>query len=88
MIRAKNLKKPKPSKGQITVEFILMLALTVVFWQAFVNTIKNSGHFDDFVEWPNQLIGHMIANGNWRSNPSDSKDGHPNRYGRRWSWDP
>ena len=75
-------------RGQVTVELILMTAVIVVTWQVMSKVIKDGGYLDDFVAGPNQLIGHMIANGNWQKDEEESKDDHPNRYGRRWSWDP
>ena len=79
---------PNSKRGQVTVELILMTAVIVVTWQVLSKVIKNGGYLDDFVAGPNQLIGHMIANGNWQKDEEESKDDHPNRYGRRWSWDP
>ena len=65
-----------------------MTVLLVVIWLVFSKTVKDGGYMDDFVVGPNKLIGNMIANGNWMKDSKDSKDEHPNRYGRRWSWSP
>lgn len=76
------------SIGQVTVEFILMVVLGLFIMHLIINGIKGSGALDNFVEGPNKLIGHMIANGNWKTDSNQSKNDHPNRYKRRYSWDP
>ena len=70
------------------MELILMTVVVVVTWQVFSNKIKEGGYLDRFANGPNKLIEHMIANGNWKTNLEASKNRHPNRYGRRYSWDP
>lgn len=80
--------KLSPSQGQVTVEFILMIVLGVLIMQTVINIIKGNASLDNFVTGPNKLIGHMIANGNWKTDLKQSKDDHPNRYKRRYSWDP
>ena len=76
------------SRGQVTVEFILMVVAGLFIMQLIINGIKGSAALDNFVTGPNELIGHMIANGNWKTNSNQSKEDHPNRYKRRYSWDP
>ena len=76
------------SRGQMTVEFILMIVVGVFMMQLLINNIKGNASLDNFVVGPNKLIGHMIANGSWKTDTNQSKNDHPNRYKRRWSWKP
>lgn len=75
-------------RGQVTVEILLLALVLTVFFHSVIKIIRDGGAFDKFASTPNKLIGHMIANGNWKRNEMASKNDHPNRYGRRYSWDP
>ena len=75
-------------RGQVTVEILLLALVLTVFFHSVIKVIRDGGSFDNFASTPNKLIGHMIANGNWKRNEMASKNDHPNRYGRRYSWDP
>ena len=76
------------SRGQVTVELILMLVVAAVLMQVSWNKIKTEGYLDAFVTLPNEALGNMMSNGNWILEKDASKNHHPNRYGKRWSITP
>ena len=71
--------------GQVTVELILMLVLVAVLMKVSWNVIKEGKYLEAFVTAPNKGLSSMMSNGNWITNPEESKRYHPNRYGKRYS---
>ena len=76
------------SKGQVTVELILLGVVLIVLSQLVVNQIKTNNYIKDFAKGPSQVVANMMANGNWKKNPEESKAEHPNIHERHYSWDP
>ena len=84
-----HLQKHSPrSKGQVTVELILLGVVLIVLSQLVVNQIKTNNYIKDFAKGPSQVVANMMANGNWKKNPDESKAEHPNIHERHYSWDP
>ena len=75
------------NKGQVTTELILLGVVLIVLAQLVINQIKNNKYMEDFAKGPSQVLANMISNGNWKKNPEDSKNEHPNSHGRHYSWD-
>ena len=75
-------------KGQVTVELILLGVVLIILSQLVINQIKTNKYLEDFAKGPSQVVANMIANGNWKKNPDESKDEHPNIHERHYSWDP
>ena len=76
------------SKGQVTVELILLAVVLIFLSQLVINQIKTNKYIEDFAKGPSQVVANMIANGNWQKDPSKSKEEHPNLHERHYSWDP
>ena len=75
-------------KGQVTVELILLGVVLIVLSQLVINQIKTNKYMEDFAKGPSQVVANMIANGNWKKSPDESKGEHPNMHERHYSWDP
>ena len=78
----------KSSKGQVTVEYILLAVVSIVLMQVAFKQIKEGDYFKDFVSGPNQIIGNMMENGTWNIDSDEARRLHPNHRERHWTWDP
>ena len=87
-IRKNELFRTPREKGQVTVELILLGVVLIVVAQIVLKQIKDNEYIEDFAKGPSQVIANMMANGNWRKDPADSKTDHPNSHKRHYSWDP
>ena len=76
------------SKGQVTVELILLGVVLIILSQLVINQIKTNNYIKDFAKGPSQVVANMMANGNWKKNPEESKAEHPNIHEKHYSWDP
>lgn len=75
-------------KGQVTVELILLGVVLIILAQLILSQIKDNEYVENFAKGPSQVIANMLANGNWKKDPTDSKSNHPNSHNRHYSWDP
>jgi len=76
------------NKGQVTVELILLGVVLIILSQLVINQIKTNDYIKDFAKGPSQVVANMMANGNWKKNPAESKAEHPNIHEKHYSWDP
>ena len=76
------------SKGQVTVELILLAVVLIFLSQLIIHQIKTNKYIEDFAKGPSQVVANMIANGNWKKEPSESREEHPNIHEKHYSWDP
>lgn len=81
------MKRIKNSKGQMTVEAVLLLVIFVAFVNVAHRTIKEKEVLRNMVSGPWSFLQGMIQNGVWAPENTGS-DVHPNVYGRRASPEP
>ncbi len=84
----KKLLNLKSSKGQVTVEYILLAFILLVFMQLAFKQIREGDYFRDFVSGPNQIIANMLENGTWNLSSDEARRQHPNQFDRHFSWNP
>lgn len=76
------------SKGQVTVEYLLLAVTLLVLTKLAFNQIKSGGYLDELVTGPNAYIASMLKNGVWSKDKRTSNEDHPNQLKRHWSLDP
>ena len=62
-------------KGQVTVELILLATVLLVLGQVIFKTLREGEYLKAFARGPTQVMGNMMANGNWKRDPGSSRDG-------------
>ena len=77
----------KNSKGQMTIEAVLLLSIFVAFFTIAQKFIKDQDWFGQLVDGPWILVQGMIENGVW-ADASTGKSKHPNLFRRRASPEP
>ncbi len=78
----------KTSKGQVTVEYILLAVTLLVLMQVAFKQIKEGDYLKEFVSGPNPVIANMLENGVWNIDSKSAREQHPNHIKRHLSWEP
>jgi len=76
------------SKGQVTVEYILLAFVSLILMQLIFSRFKDENYLAQFVSGPNPIIANMMENGVWELNRTAARNQHPNQNERHLSWDP
>lgn len=75
----------KNEKGQIAVEYILLLVVMLGIFVAAKNVLSSSNAIANFVQKPWQLVAGMIEVGVW-GDPRTVRSLHPGQIGRHNSF--
>lgn len=81
------MKHLKSSKGQMTVEAVLLMTIMVAGFLAVQKAFKGNDYLAKVVNGPWSLVQGMVENGVWASADA-GRAKHPNNYARRASPEP
>lgn len=77
--------KQASSKGQIILEYILLLLALVSIMHLGFNFFKENKTFEEFRDAPNNLMSNMIETGSWKTNINEAREEHSNLPRRHYS---
>ena len=72
-------------RGQVTVEYILIMVVLVGITLAVRTGLNQSGLMPDLVKKPWKLVAGMLESGVW-AEPAAARNAHPGRFSRHLSF--